>query len=81
MDSKEASRAHAADAAPGAREPSPQSGLGPAGFAPIAQEAAATWPKHADGRNKTMGEMTPEEKREQMRLSAQRLAIGIREGR
>ena len=25
----------------------------------------STWPKHPDGRNKTMGEMTKEERREQ----------------
>ncbi len=33
----------------------------------------STWPKHPDGTNKTMGEMTPEERREQTMLSCERL--------
>lgn len=31
------------------------------------------WPKRPDGTNKTMGEMTPEERREQFEAAAQRL--------
>ena len=31
------------------------------------------WPKHPDGRNKKMGEMTPDERREQFRASLARL--------
>jgi hypothetical protein len=33
----------------------------------------STWPKRPDGSNMTMGEMTPEQRREQMRLAAQRV--------
>jgi hypothetical protein len=31
------------------------------------------WPKHSDGTNKTMGEMTSEERREQWKKGAERL--------
>lgn len=31
------------------------------------------WPKHPDGRPMTIGEMTPEQRREQFRLACQRL--------
>lgn len=30
------------------------------------------WPKRADGSNMTMGEMTPEQRRHQMKLAAER---------
>jgi hypothetical protein len=33
----------------------------------------STWPKRADGTNMTMGEMTPEQQREQVRASVGRL--------
>ena len=33
----------------------------------------STWPKRPDGTNKTMGEMTPEERREQMEAAVLRL--------
>lgn len=36
----------------------------------------STWPKHPDGSNKTIGEMTREEAQEQIRLSALRLKAG-----
>lgn len=32
-----------------------------------------TWPKHSDGRNMKLGEMTPEQRREQTRLACKRL--------
>lgn len=34
----------------------------------------ATWPAHADGTNKTVGEMTPEEKRVVFLSAAERFA-------
>jgi hypothetical protein len=34
----------------------------------------ATWPTHADGTNKTVGEMTPEEKRVVFLSAAERFA-------
>lgn len=35
------------------------------------------WPKHPDGRNKKMGEMTKEERREQFRASTVRVLTGM----
>lgn len=35
------------------------------------------WPKHPDGRNKRMGEMTSEERRAQIQASAKRIADGL----
>lgn len=32
------------------------------------------WPKHPDGRNMRLGEMTPEERRAQIKASVQRIA-------
>jgi hypothetical protein len=34
----------------------------------------ATWPTHADGTNKTVGEMTPEERRDVFLSAAKRYA-------
>lgn len=34
----------------------------------------STWPTHPDGTNKTVGEMTKEERREVMRAAAERMA-------
>ena len=40
--------------------------------------AAEPWPLHPDGRRKTMGEMTPDEAREQTRIACH--AVAQREG-
>lgn len=45
-----------------------------------AKEMAAkgdTWPQHADGRSKKMGEMTPEQRKEMMRQSVVRVDAAL----
>lgn len=42
----------------------------------MSAEAESTWPKHPDGSNKTIGEMTPEEARPLLRAAFLRSKIG-----
>jgi len=39
---------------------------------------ALPWPKHADGRAMTLGEMTPEQRRERVRAAVKRFETELR---